>query len=274
MPGRGTRRAGFKVVLSTSLLEIAGQLATSVKSWPRRQPGILMVDGKALRYADLHSFYYQVLQIFGDGLYGFECDAPAPVILDCGAHIGLASLYFKERFPNAQIRAFEADAELADMCRTNLSTFGAKNVDVEQSAIWIHDDGVTFDTSHDDAGHISTENAGTKVESVRLKTILEEEPVHLLKLDVEGAEFEIFKDCGSSLKNASCVIAEIHAMSDHQSKLGELLQQLESCGFRYVLHDLHQATWVPSIERPPFNSCKTEKFIVTVFAWQPEMLIS
>ncbi len=257
-------------MLRNALLEIAGQLTPSVQSWPRRQPGILMVDGKALRYADLHSFYYQVRQIFGDDLYGFDCDAPGPVILDCGAHIGLASLYFKERFPNAQIKAYEADAELADMCRANVSTFGASDVTVEQSAIWIHGDGVAFDTTHDDAGHVAENAGGPKVPSTRLKTLLDENPVHLLKLDVEGAEFEILKDCGSSLKNAGCLIAEIHAMGNQQSKLGDLLGHLEACGFRYVLHDLHQATWVPSTEPPPFASCKTERFIVTVFAWQPE----
>jgi len=256
-------------VLTQPLLEIAAQLTPSVKSWPRRKPGMLMVDGKALRYGDLHSFYYQVRQIFGDRLYDFQCRESAPFILDCGAHIGLASLYFKECFPNAQIKAYEADADLADMCRTNLRTFDARDVEVEQAAVWTHENGVTFDTTHDDSGHVSTLENGTPVRSVRLKSVLEERPTHLLKLDVEGAEFDILKDCGPSLKNASRLIAEVHAMGDQQAKLGELLQQLEALEFRYVLHDLHQAAWLPSSEQPPFASCQTEKFIVSVFAWQP-----
>jgi FkbM family methyltransferase len=256
-------------VLTQSLLDIAEQLAPSVKSWPRRQPGMLMVDSKALRYGDLHSLYYQVRQIFGDGLYEFQSEESAPVILDCGAHIGIASLYFKERYPAAQIRAFEADADLADMCRANLSTFGAGDVIVEQAAVWTHDEGVNFDTTHDDSGHVSTANNGTNVKSVRLKSILDEKPAHLLKLDVEGAEFDILRDCGASLGNASHLIAEVHAMDDQQAKIGELLMLLETLGFRYVLSDLHQATWVPSSQPPPFGVCQTEKFIVTVFAWQP-----
>ena len=102
-------------MLTQSLLEITKQLAPSVANWPRRQPGILMVDGKELRYGDLHSFYHQSRQIFGERLYDFESKNRAPVILDCGAHIGLASLYFKERYPEAHIRAFEADAALAEL---------------------------------------------------------------------------------------------------------------------------------------------------------------
>jgi hypothetical protein len=104
---------------------------------------------------------------------------------------------------------------------------------------------------------------------VRLKSILEEKTVQLLKLDVEGAEFDILTDCGSSLKNTSRLIAEVHAMDNQQAKLGAFLQHLEALDFRYVLHDLHQATWLPSTEKPPFASCQTEQFIVSVFAWQP-----
>ena len=38
--------------------------------------------------------------------------------------------------------------------------------------------------------------AAKTVPSVRLKSVLAERPVDLLKLDVEGAEFEILADCG------------------------------------------------------------------------------
>ena len=255
-------------MLTQPLLEITKQLAPSVANWPRRQPGMLMVDGKALRYSDLHSFYHQTRQIFGDRLYDFQSDSPAPFILDCGAHIGLASLYFKERYPAARIRAFEADAELADTCKANLSTFGAEDVVVEDAAVWTHDQGVSFDSSHDDSGHISMAHDGTNVRSVRLRSILEDGPVDLLKLDVEGAEFEILKDCGEALRNVSHMIAEVHAMDEHQSNIGELLSQLETQGFRYVLGDLHQATWVPSTATPPFRYCRTDRFILTVFAWR------
>ena len=254
-------------MLTQSLLEITAQLAPNVQGWPRRQPGVLMVNGKALRYSDLHSFYHQTRQIFGDRLYDFRSDEPAPVILDCGAHVGLASLYFKDRFPAARIRAFEADPELADICRANLATFGAADVVVEEKAVWVHDHGVNFDTTHDDSGHVSNGN-GTNVRSVRLKAVLDEGPVDLLKLDVEGAEFEILKDCEDALRSVSHLIAEVHAMGSHQAKVGELLTRLETLGFRYVLNDLHQATWLPSSARPPFGFCRTEKFIITVFAWQ------
>ena len=254
-------------MLTQSLLEITKQLAPSVANWPRRQPGILMVDGKELRYGDLHSFYHQSRQIFGERLYDFESKNRAPVILDCGAHIGLASLYFKERYPEAHIRAFEADAALADFCKNNLIAFGAKDVVIEDAAVWTHDRGVNFESSHDDSGHITNAHNGTLVRSVQLRSVLDEGPFVILKLDVEGAEFDILKDCGKSLRNVQNLIVEVHAMKDNQSKIGELLENLENQDFRYVLGDLHQAIWMPSSSPPPFRHCNTEKFIVTVFAW-------
>jgi len=254
-------------MLSQQLLDIAVQAAPSVPSWPRRQPGLFMVGGKVLRYADMHSFYYQTRQIFGDRLYDFRTDNPAPVILDCGAHIGLASLFFKECYPAARIHAFEADAALAEMCRANFTAFGHEDIVVDQAAVWTHDRGVSFNNSHDDAGHV-VEGGGVTVPSVRLKTLLQNGQVDFLKLDVEGAEFDIIEDCGDDLANVRHMIAEVHGMGDSQAPIGRLLQRLETLGFRYTLSDLHPVTWLKSAAPPPFPFCRTEKFIVSVFAWR------
>lgn len=253
-------------MLTKQFLEVVAQLGPSVKNWPRRQPGLLMIGGKVLRYADLHSFYHQARQIFGERLYDFRCGVPAPRILDCGAHIGLASLFFKEQFPAARIEAFEADAELADTCRKNLAAFGV-DVGVVQAAVWTHDRGVSFATTHDDAGHVVAGSGGDAVPSLRLKTLLEAERVDFLKLDVEGAEFDLIADCGDSLDNVDRLVIEVHAMGGEQAQIGHLLKDLEVRGFRYVLSDLHPAVWAPSSSPPPFSFCRTEKFIVSVFAW-------
>ena len=223
-----------------------------------------------LKYADMHSFYYQARQIFGEALYHFTCDTDAPVILDCGAHIGLASLYFKDIYPNARIRAFEADPEIATMCDANLTSLGHDAFTVEAKAIWINNDGVSFSDSKDDAGHIELDQTGSPiVPSVRLKDVLSQERVHLLKLDIEGAEFEVLEDCDEALLQVERMVIEVHVLHPQHISIGGLLNQIESLGFRYILHDLHHATWVSSDVSPPFAACPTDKYIVTVFAWQP-----
>lgn len=257
-------------MLSQQLLEIASHLTPSVQTWPRRKPGMFMAGTRAIRYADLHSFYHQTHQIFGQRIYNFRPASPAPVILDCGAHIGLASLYFKERFPAARITAIEADEALADTCRTNFATFGVPDIEVVHAAVWTHADGVSFSLTSDDAGHVASESdaSAIKVRSVRLRSYLEQ-PVDRLKLDVEGAEFALINDCAERLHNVRHIVMEVHAMEDSQAKIGGLLGRLEAAGFRYVLGDLHQATWIPTPMAPPFEYCRTDKFIMTFFAWQP-----
>jgi FkbM family methyltransferase len=253
-------------MLSTQLLEIAAHLSPSVATWPRRKPGLFMVGDKVMRYADLHSFYWQIRQIFGDRLYNFRCRNEAPVIIDCGAHTGMASLYFKECYPKAQITAFEADAELTEMCRANLKAFGAGDIEVKNAAVWTHDEGVTFAQSSDDAGHVVENASGIKVPSVRLRSLIDRR-IDLLKLDVEGAEFPIIEDCGDQLAQADHIIAEVHALGPEQAAVGTLLARLETLDFRYVITDLKQATWMPTEVPPPFGPFRTEKFIMTVYAW-------
>jgi FkbM family methyltransferase len=254
-------------MLTKQILDLLAQMAPSVPSWPRRQPGLLMVGGKVLRYSDLHSFYHQSRQIFGERLYDFKCPNPAPVILDCGAHIGMASLFFKEQYPAARIKAFEADAVLADMCRANFASFGVADIEISEAAVWTHDRSVSFKHTHDDAGYVSEDADAERVPSVRLKTLLAQGPVQMLKLDVEGAEFDLIEDCGEDLAAAERLIVEVHAMGSEQAKIGTLLGHLERLGFRYALGDLHQATWLPTEHKPPFTYCRTEKFIISVYAW-------
>ncbi|MBT4741467.1 MAG: FkbM family methyltransferase [Rhodospirillaceae bacterium] len=258
-------------MLRDALGEIIGQLTPEIAQWPRREPGEMLVAGKFLKYADMHSFYYQTRQIFGDRLYHFDCDTEAPFILDCGAHIGMASLFFKEQYPNARIRAFEADPKIASLCEANLTAFGHGDIAVDALAVWIGNDGVTFTDSKDDAGHVDdVSDAGISVPTIRLKDVIEKDRIQLLKLDVEGAEYKILADCGDSLRNVERMVVEVHAFRQEDGKLGALLAQLEELGFRYVLDDLHQATWMEPDKKPPFTMCSTDKYIVTVFAWQGE----
>jgi len=251
-------------MLSQSITATTTAMAAEVSRWPRRQAGLLLIDGRTLKYADLHSFYHQARQIFGDRLYDFACDTSAPVVLDCGAHIGLASMAFKERFPGAHIRAFEADAAIAAMCGDNLAAFGFGDVTVTAAAVWIHENGVSFAASNDDAGHVADQ--GIHVPSVRLAAEIAKGPIHLLKLDVEGAEFALLADCADALTAVERLIVEVHAFDNN--RVGRLLSLLEDKGFRYSLADLHHATWMKAESPPPFAACRTDKYYFTVFAWR------
>lgn len=259
-------------VLQGNLSQILGYLSQNLKNFPRRVPGRLVIDGRELHYVDLHSFYWQALQIFHSRLYDIRTDETAPLIVDCGAHIGLASLFFAARFPQATIHAFEADPAIAQVMTANLQAHGARQVIPHAEAVWVHGAGIVFADTHDDSGHVVTGGSasGVRVASFRLRDFLAglDRPVDLLKLDIEGAEFAVAGDCDGALGNVRRIIAEVHCMEHADGTLGGLLSVLERNGFRTVMHDLHLADWLGTGNPPPFTALSTRQYIITVFAWR------
>src|ERR1019366_6730082 len=73
---------------------------------PRFAPGVIQMAGYRLRYSDLMNLCPQWQDIFVKHVLDFQCATDAPRILDCGANLGLASLYFKRRYPKARITAY------------------------------------------------------------------------------------------------------------------------------------------------------------------------
>src|SRR2546430_4335867 len=121
----------------------ADQLAARI---PRHTPGTIRMLEYELRYPDLLSFCPQWHDIFVGGALEFQAPSPSPRILDCGANVGLASLFFKRRYPAARITAYEADPALFAIALANLSTNGASDVDLVNAAVWTSAGRVAFRT--------------------------------------------------------------------------------------------------------------------------------
>jgi FkbM family methyltransferase len=259
-------------LLEGSLDQILGMLAHRVGQYPRKRPGRLRIDGKSLEFVDLHSFYHQAVQIFKSELYSFKSCRPDPLIIDGGAHIGLSSLYFSQKYPQSRIVAFEADQTISKVLRHNLDAFGCDRVDVHSKAVWVHEDGVSFNASGDDSGYVisSSQSEKGRIPSMRLRSVLRDHQVDLLKLDIEGAEFDVIQDCRDVLFNVRQAIIEIHKLDHDFGSIGDLFKVFDSQGFQYVLGDLHAADWLPPSLEPPFRACSTNKYIVTLFAWRPD----
>ncbi|HSN89380.1 MAG TPA: FkbM family methyltransferase [Thermoanaerobaculia bacterium] len=214
---------------------------------PRYTPGTIELMGYRLRYGDLLTLCPQWHDLFVAGAYRFQAAHPEPRILDCGANLGLASLCFKRLYPRARITAFEADPGLAAMARDNLKDNGAPDVEVVQAAVWTRDGTLDFHCEGADSGAIVALAGEGKtapgpvraVPCVRLRDLLEREPVDLLKLDVEGAEAGILADCAGALGQVRALIAEIHDFQPDRRHTPEILSRLSDAGFTYTLDELH-----------------------------------
>ena len=70
--------------------------------------------------------------VFGD--YFFNASTPAPVIIDCGANIGMSTLFFKWLYPQARITAFEPSPVAVAALRKNILDNVLTDVSVVEAA--------------------------------------------------------------------------------------------------------------------------------------------
>jgi FkbM family methyltransferase len=168
----------------------------------------------------------------------FTTNNPKPKILDCGANIGISVLHYKRLFPEARIIAFEPDPEICQVLRRNLRVNNAEDVQVVETALWDTDGEMSFDPDGADGGRLGGNGKGGvsyRVKTERLVRYLNE-PVDLLKLDIEGAEGHVIRDCGSYLRNVDNIVLEYHVIANKEQDLGNLLLMLTANGFRYYIN--------------------------------------
>jgi FkbM family methyltransferase len=239
---------------------------------PRYTPGRLKVGDLTIEYPDAQSLEPQWNDIFVRRTLRFSPSTETPRVLDCGANIGLASLWLLRQWPAARITAFEADPALAAMLRRNLDANRASSVEVVAAAAWSWEGRLSFRAEGSDSGAVAEVASDTPgrvidVPSVRLRDRIEREPIDVLKLDVEGSELELLQDCEPVLQNVAAIHLEVHDFDPQRRLLPSCLLLLDRAGFDYTLDDLHQAPWrVGAPPAGPFTGVAV--WTIAVRAWR------
>jgi|SRR5450432_1858817 len=191
-----------------------------------------------IAYRDGLLFLISVKELFIHEFYKFRPDTDRPKIIDCGSYIGTSILYFKDNYPNAEIIGFEPDGTNYSLLKENIENWNFTNIKVRNAAIWTYNGKISFHSigsmgSRIEAGadQIAKEN---EVDCVRLKDLLNEE-IDFLKIDIEGAEYEVLKDCAYNLKNVKNIFIEYHGTYDELSQLNEILNILLRNNFKYYI---------------------------------------
>jgi FkbM family methyltransferase len=279
---KGTlRRARRKVgAIRRRLFETPEQAAWR-RAWhqaettPRFTPGTIRMMAYDIQYSDLLSFCPQWQDIFVNRALAFESASPSPRILDCGANVGLASLFFSRLYPAARITAFEADPSLFQMLDANLKANGAAVVETRHAAIWTSTGTLTFRCEGSDSGMVDSlpgavDGASTTVPSLRLCDLLEDEPVDLMKLDIEGAEDVVLADCEPMLHRVKALVMDLHEFDPATRQVPRVLERLTRAGFIYTVDDFVALPW-----REPRSGADTPfpgralQWAMTVRAWRP-----
>lgn len=232
---------------------------------PRYTAGSIDLMGYHINYTDLLTVCPQWHGIFVRESLKFQADHDRPRILDCGANVGLASLYFKRLYPQAHIIGFEADPAIHRVLAENLASNDAGDVEAIAAAVWTDNATIPFHCEGADSGAITQLQNGDgrtrNVPCVRLRDFLVSEKVDLLKLDIEGAEADVLQDCEEVLENVSAMLLDLHEFAGQSRTMPRVLDLLARAGFTYALDDLCPMPW-----RPPTAGQKTP-FPNTAMCW-------
>ena len=191
----------------------------------------------SLLVPDCMSFLFQFQEIFVEEFYKFYTTEKVPLIIDCGANIGMSCVYFKSMYPQSKVFAFEADSKIAAILAKNIQKNNLENVEIIKKAVWIDDQGIEFASEGSDGASIFGVGAKVKIDSIRLSEFLSNMPViDMLKMDIEGAETAVIKDCASSLSRVKNIFIEYHSFPGQEQELNEILAILSKSNFRYYIN--------------------------------------
>jgi FkbM family methyltransferase len=137
-------------------------------------------------------------KVFLEGEYGLPFDLNPKLIVDAGANIGMATLHFARQYPQARVVAIEPEDSNFAILQRNCGWL--PNAVLIQGALWpvkralqIQDHAV--DSWSFRVGEQSSAKNGASISAVTIPEILDRmgaEQIDLLKIDIEGAELELF----------------------------------------------------------------------------------
>jgi FkbM family methyltransferase len=162
--------------------------------------------------------------IFFKSEYNFTACKEPEIIIDAGANIGLTSVYFANKFPHAKIIAIEPESGNFEVLLMNIKNY--PNIFSVNAALW------------NECGEIDILNVGlgnngfmtgsesdhailktpvfelkNKVTAVTVEKIMKDfniDTVDILKIDIEGAEKEVFENSDLWIQKINVIIIELH----------------------------------------------------------------
>jgi FkbM family methyltransferase len=221
--------AGFPFVLSTranrKAYEFMGRCEMTLRG--RRlvfaHPDIRFIDEIILRNCYTSSDGFQIQSDW--------------TIVDCGANIGIFTLFAAIQATEGRVLAIEPAEYNCELLTENVAANGFKNVRVLKLAVSDSSGTGTLLLTHPGNEYIlkgGMDNSNAKTEKVKTVTmselfdLLELSHVDLLKMDVEGMEFEVFKD-SAWLERVKRIVLEVHLSV---GKPGWISQRMKEAGFQ------------------------------------------
>jgi FkbM family methyltransferase len=205
----------FKFAGILIYLQLLGKEGTAKINIPLQSEPIYLRKGTS----DIAVF----VSIFAFNEFNINFDVPSGgVIIDCGANIGVSTVYFASKYPQATILALEPNRANFEICQKNTQNF--KNIVCLHAAIWKDNCELFLQNPQDedwafqykdrqDSNTISSPK-GDKVLAFSVPTLIEKynlKKIDIMKIDIEGGEKDLFSSDSLNWMNiVRNLIVELH----------------------------------------------------------------
>jgi FkbM family methyltransferase len=173
-----------------------------------------------------------------------------PVIVDLGSNIGLTLLDYYYEYPDARLLGVELDADNFKSLEFNTSKI--KNCSIINAGVWKTNGEIEYNGADAQSFSINENNAGgNKKEAITIDSLFTRfniSKVDFLKMDIEGAEAQIFleSDFSKWLSCVNTISVEIHGSANLNSEklFEEIRKCLENSGFHVFKSALHWSSLI------------------------------
>jgi FkbM family methyltransferase len=193
-----------------------------------------LASGLRLRMGSLATTDYDVAwQLFWRGDY----ESPKQLhdvrrIVDLGANVGYSCLYWCQRYPQSQVTAFEPHPAHLDAIQENLAMNGLLDRVKVVGAAAGTNERHSYLTDGRSSSTVTDQPAAFQIRV--LDIFCEQElanKIDLLKIDIEGSEYEILSDPRFAELNVRAMVVEWHNSPEHPDGLTWCLHKLQSLGY-------------------------------------------
>ena len=175
-----------------------------------------------------------IFEVLYKGQYAApELDDPK-VIVDAGSHIGSSVAWFASRYPSSRVIGLEPSAKVCECLRYNVRFF--PNVEIHNVALGPADGYAPFYERRESCTS-SLQSADDGAQGVMVPVLSLESAlrlagpgdVDLLKLDIEGAEYDVLRACLPDPQRVRRIVGELHTwMADVGFTTPEFLALLDA----------------------------------------------
>jgi FkbM family methyltransferase len=171
--------------------------------------------------------------------YDVSLDGEVKTIIDCGANIGLASLFFLSKFKDCRIIAIEPEINNFRLLNNNLKNYD--NVTCINKGVWNVSTYLEI-TNPDSGNHAfivkeTASRSGKAIKAISIEDIIKDfqlSAIDILKIDIEGSEEQVFLSNPEWIKKVRMIFCEIH--ENLKPGLTNSIKSLLASDFDFFMH--------------------------------------